>query len=218
MKLVSAAVILAAALTAGCATSGSGAAGGVKGLQFEGCECDTYCPCLFDRDATADQCRVLLAWRASEGSFNGTSLAGVSWAAAVTKTGKNIKSALGHFEGVLYLPKSATDAQRDAIGKLMTAEMGKAFAKMTSQVVPIEIKGENGHYELQVGQVGTLKISPLKNAKGEVTVIENAPSPLALAREHCAKADVNTYNDGGVKWDFSGRNGYYGEFHIGAAK
>lgn len=210
--------VAVAAILAGCASTGSGASGGVKGLQIEGCECNTYCPCVFDQDATADQCRVLLAWRASEGSYNGTSLAGVAWAAAVTKTGKNIKSALGKFEGVLYLPQSATDAQRKAIGDLMNAEMGKAFAKMEAKVVPIEVKGEKGNYELHVGQVGTLKISPLKNARGEVTVIENAPSPLALPREHCAKADVNMYNDGGVKWDFAGRNAYYGEFHMGGAK
>src|SRR5438128_787559 len=196
MKIRFLAVIAAAVVAAGCASSGSGPAGGVKGDQFEGCECDVYCPCVFSKDATADQCRAIVAWPATEGSFEGSSLAGLSWVGVITKSGKNIDKALGKLEGTMYLPQNATDAQRKAIGDLMTKEMGAAFApgKMAVKVVPIEVKGSMGHYEVMVGQGGqivTLKISPLKGSNGQVTAIDNAPSPLALPKEYCAKAEVH---------------------------
>ena len=40
----------------GCASGGSASSGGgstyaIKGVQIEGCECDTYCPCVFQKDA-----------------------------------------------------------------------------------------------------------------------------------------------------------------------
>lgn len=219
MKLGFLTVVVAAAFAAGCASSsGSGMAGGVHGTQVEGCECDTYCPCVFSKDATMDQCRGLMAWKASGGGFEGTDLSGVIWAASLTKSGKNIDKALGKLEGVLYLPQNATEAQRKAIGALMKKEMGAAFAKMDTKVVPIELTGDMGNYDLKIGTLAHLKISPLKGSNGHVTVIENAPSPLALPKEYCAMADVNTYDDGGTKWDFKGRNGYYGPFQMGGAK
>ncbi len=219
MKLHLMAIALAAAFAAGCASSsggGSGMAGGVHGEQFESCECDTYCPCIFSKDTTYGDCRVLMAWRVGEGSFGGTDLKGVAWAAAVTKSGRNVDKALGKFEGVLYLPESATEAQRKAIGDLMKKEMGAAFAKREVKTNSISIKGEPGHYELKIGQVANLKISPLKGANGQVPVIENAPSPLALPKEYCGKADVHTYSDGAAKWDFAGRNAFWGPFAMGA--
>lgn len=220
MKIGFLAVAVAAVFAAGCATSGSGASGGVRGDHVEACECDTYCPCVFSKDATAGECRGIMAWHATEGSFEGTSLAGVTWAASLTKSGKNVEKSLGKLEGVLFLPEKATEAQRKAIGDMMKKDMGAAFAKMDVKVTSIELKGELGHNELTVGKMITVKISPLKGVNGKVPVLENCPSPLTAAtpKIYCGKADVHLYDDGSSKWDFAGHNAYYSMFQMGGEK
>ena len=48
-------------------------------------------------------------------------------------------------------------------------------------------------------------------ADGKVPAIENPPFAI-IPKLYCAKADVHTYDDGATKWDFSGRNAFYGPY------
>lgn len=206
--------VLGCASSSGTAYGGGGQATGylLSGDEFESCECDIYCPCIFSKDASFDQCRALIAWRVTEGSYGKTDLKGVVFAASLTKSGKNIEKTMGKWEGVIFVSDKSSEEQRKAIVEVLKKELGGAFAKIDVKTVPIEIKGSAGHYEVTVGKVATLKISPLKGSNGQVPVIENAPSPLALPKTYCAKADVHTYDDGAAKWDFAGRNAFYGAF------
>ncbi|MBI4564098.1 MAG: DUF1326 domain-containing protein [Planctomycetes bacterium] len=211
-------------LVVGCVFAGMAAAAGwdtqegpaymIKGQQIEGCECDVYCPCIFQKDATADQCRALMAWKITEGKHGNTDLKGVVFAASVTKSGKNIEKAMGKWEGLIFVSDKSSEEQRKAIADILKREFGGAFAKLEVRTAPIEIMGGSEQYELKMGQIATMKISALKGKNGQVTVIENAPSPLALPKYYCARADVHTYNDGASKWDFAGRNAYYGGFEM----
>jgi hypothetical protein len=186
----------------------------VKGDQFEACECEAVCPCIFQKDATMDQCRALVVWKVAEGSYGATDLKGLTFAASVTKSGKNMEKVMGKWEGVIFVPDTATEEQKKGLAGVITAEMGPAFAKVDVRSVAIQAKFGGDHYELSMGKTATMKISAIKNASGKVTVIENAPSPLALPKMHCAKSDVFTYDDGASKWDFSGRNAFYGAFEM----
>jgi hypothetical protein len=181
----------------------------VKGEEFEGCECDIYCPCIWSKDASADQCRGILAFRFNEGTYGKTDMKGVVFAVALTKSGKNLEKTLGKWEGVLYLSDKAGEDQNKAAAAILKKEFGEAFAKLETRKEPIEFKGKPGQYELSIGKIATLKISALKGSNGQVPCIKNAPSPLAFPEIYCAKADVHTYDDGTTKWDFAGRNGFY---------
>ena len=57
-----------------------------------------------------------------------------------------------------------------------------------------------------------LKIAALKGANGKVPKIENAMSPLANPVSYLARSEVNTYHDGPSRWDFAGRNSFFGPF------
>lgn len=187
----------------------------MKGMQIEGCECDVYCPCIFSKDATGLDCRSISGWMIQEGNYGKTDLKGLVFAAALTKSGKNIEKAMGKWEGILYLPEKATEEQRKGIESILKEEVGGAFSKLEVKTADVRIACPTpDHHEVTIGKLGELKITGLKGANGQVPVIENAPSPVALPKTFCAKADVNAYNDGVTKWDFAGRNGFYGMFEM----
>jgi hypothetical protein len=186
----------------------------LKGMSFEGCECESVCPCVFQNDASYNDCRGILAWKVDEGSYGKTDLKGLVFAVALTKSGKNMEQVLGKWEGVVYLSDQSTDEQKKAVTEVLKAELGADFGKLEIKTAPLTVKCEGERHSIEIGQVGTLRIVTIKGASGKVPVIENAPFPGALPRLHCAKAEVNTYDDGTSKWDFAGRNGFYGAFEM----
>ncbi|MEK7468821.1 MAG: DUF1326 domain-containing protein [Planctomycetota bacterium] len=104
MKFRNALPLLASfALLAGCASNGEGTADTsgkpgafhVRGDQVEACECDSVCPCIFEKDVTHEQCQGWLALAIREGSYEGTDLAGVTCAIALLKTEKNLGKSMG---------------------------------------------------------------------------------------------------------------------------
>jgi hypothetical protein len=86
----------------------------IKGMQIEGCECDLYCPCVFQKDATFDQCRGYIGWKISEGKYASTDLKGIEFCVALTKLGKNIEKEMGKWEGILYISDMSTGGARQS--------------------------------------------------------------------------------------------------------
>jgi hypothetical protein len=219
--------VAALALLAGCAgndsgggktgtadTKGKAGAYDIRGTQVEACECNSVCPCLFNEDVSYDQCQGWLGMSVSEGSYEGTDLAGTKFVVALVKTGKNIAKDMGHWEGIVWTDEGATEAQRAGIKAILTKEFGPAFAKIDFRFTKISWMGGDDHFDVKVGTIGEFKITAMKNADGKVTHVDNAPSPLALPVYNCAKSDMNTFADGAVKWDYAGRNGGYGPFEL----
>jgi hypothetical protein len=182
-----------------------------KGEEFEACSCDVYCPCVWEKDATFEQCRSLLVWNVSEGKYGDTDLKGVTFVVALTKSGKNIVKEMGKWEGVIYVDSKATEEQKKAAVAFLSGKWGKAFAKIDVKSEPMEIKIESEKKSLTIGKIAKLEITALKGGNGKVPTIENPPFSL-IPKIWCAKADVHTYDDGTNKWDFSGKNAYYGPF------
>ncbi|MBI2901910.1 MAG: DUF1326 domain-containing protein [Planctomycetes bacterium] len=183
----------------------------LKGEEIEGCSCDTYCPCVWKKDATFEQCRATFVFRVSEGTVGKTDLRGVSFAVVVTKSGKNIVKEMGRWEGVVYVDEKAAKEQKDAVVAFLSSRWGAGFAKLDVRSVPIEFKSAAETKEATLGGVGRLKIRALKGQNGKVPVIENPPFAL-IDKLYCAQAETHTYDDGKDKWDFSGQNAFYGPF------
>jgi hypothetical protein len=147
----------------------------LKGTSFEGCECESVCSCVFRNDASYNDCRGILAWKVDEGSYGKTDLQGLVFAAALTKSGKNMEQALGKWEGVVYLSDKSTDEQRKAVTEVLQAELGADFGKLEIKTAPLTVNCEGERHSIAIGQVGTLRIIAIKGASGKVPVIENAP-------------------------------------------
>jgi hypothetical protein len=189
----------------------------VKFHEFEGCECNAVCPCVFSSDTTFGDCRGIFVYT-FDGSYGTTQLKDVSCALVLTLVGKNMEATMGKWKGVLYLSDQATPAEREAIAGLMHVMMGDAFATLETRLAPIKISRQGDIHDLTVGTVAHLRIHGLKGQNGEPTKILNAPSPLASPVIFCALADVNTYNDGVSSWSFTGRNGFYTDENLSNTK
>jgi hypothetical protein len=218
MKIAASLLALSAVSFVGCATQPSKPADG-KGYalrvhQFEGCECDSICPCVFSKDTSHGDCRGIMVWSIADGHSGAVDLSGVQLAAALTKSGANMEKAMGQWSGIIYVSDKATDAQKTAVVDVMKAEMGPAFGKVEVKSASIEIARHEDHHEVVVGKVGVLKINGIKGADGQVMIIENPPSPIAPPKLWCAKSETNTYDDGTSKWDFKGRNAFYTDMEL----
>ena len=216
MKRLLAALVVVTA--AGCASEGGPQpmAKGywVKGHEFEGCECESVCPCIFSRDTSYGDCRGFMVMQFTEGSCNGTDMAGVTFAAVLTKSGKNMEKEFGKWIGVLYVSEKASEAQKAAVGEIMKGEFGPAFGKLDVKFAPITITRNGDEHVLKLGAVGDLKIKGIKTKDGHVTCVENPPSPLAFPKMFCCLAEVNHFDDGTSKWEFKGRNAFYCDFEM----
>jgi hypothetical protein len=219
MKLVTWLLAASTVAALGCASQPSTSAAGGRNYhlrvhQFEGCECDSVCPCVFSKDTTHGDCRGIMVWSINEGRSGGVDLAGVKVAAALTKSGANMEKAMGKWTGIIYVGDNATEAQKNAVVDVMKAEMGPAFAKVEVKTAPVDIKRQDDCHEVSVGKVGSLRIKGIKGANGKVMILENPPSPIAPPKLWCAISEVNTYDDGMTKWDFKGRNAFYTDMEL----
>lgn len=183
----------------------------LRGEQAEGCECDSVCPCVWAKDVTFQDCRGILAWHVTSGAYGGTDLQGVTFCVALRKTGRNVVKTMGSWEGTIYVSDTASPAQKTAAVGFLSGKWGKAFAKIDVKSAPIAFKAEGEHREVTIGRVASLKIAGIAGSNGKVPAIENPPFSL-IPKMSCAVASVHTYEDDGAKWDFSGRNGFYGPF------
>jgi len=183
----------------------------IRGDQAESCECDSVCPCVWTKDVTFQDCRGILAWHVTEGSYGTTDLKGVTFCVALRKTGKNVVKNMGAWEGTIYVSDNASEAQKNAAVGFLSGKWGKAFAKVDVKSAPISFKSEGERREVTIGKIAVLRIAGIQGSNGKVPVLENPPFAL-IPRMSCATASVHTFDDGELKWNFAGRNGFYGPF------
>ncbi len=185
----------------------------LKVHEFEGCECNSVCPCVFSSDTTFGDCRGITVF-IFDGIYGTTRLTEVPCVLVSTWAGQNMEGNMGKWKGVLYTSDKGTSAEREAITGLLHVMMGDAFANLDQRTAPIEISRWGDIHDLTVGSVAHLRIHGVKGPNGEIAKILNAPSPLAFPDMFCALADVHTYDDGKSSWSFTGRNGFYADFDL----
>lgn len=185
--------------------------------EFEGCQCDSVCPCVFSLDTSHGDCRAIMVFTFN-GTYGNTPLKDVSCVGVITKAGKNMEATKGKWSGTLYLPQDATEDERSAVKALGHKIIGDAFAELREETAPIEIKRDGEKHDLTMGKLARLRIHPIQAANGKTAQIINAPSPLAFPVMNCAIADVNSYDDGKVSWSFTGRNAFFSDFELSSGQ
>jgi len=184
----------------------------MTGDYVEGCECDSVCPCVFAHDVTFNDCRATVAWRIREGRYGSTDLSGINFALALTKSGKNVPKTMGAWEGVIFVSSNASAAQKNAVVDILSSNWGKAFAKVDVRSESVEFRKEGERNDVRIGKIASMKTTPLQGSGGKPPTITNATFSLVPVM-YCATTTENSYDDGaGVKWDFKGRNSFFGTF------
>lgn len=195
----------------------------LTGTYFETCNCETACPCVFLSAPTGGECTVLIGWHIDNGHFGDVSLDGLNVALAVHSPGH---MAQVKWNAAVYLDGKANEAQKDALLKIFSGQVGGHPALLASHVgnilgvksVPIDYQAQGKRRSLRLGDVAEAEIEAIDGQGGaEVTVTNH---PLCIAPGYSAvtaKSKRLTLNDHGLNWNISEKNGFYSPFSYAAS-
>jgi len=142
--------------------------------EFVNCNCAYGCPCQFNALPTHGDCTAIASFEVSEGHFGDVDLAGVkaigilSWPGAIHEGNGSIEA---------IVDASATDAQKDAILKIMTGQETEPMATMFSVFIstmttvhdpvfaPIDLEINVENRTARVSVPGLIEVSgaPIRN-------------------------------------------------------
>lgn len=194
----------------------------VKGQYFESCNCEAACPCVFLSPPTEDDCTALIGWHIDEGDFDGTKLDGLNVALAVHSPGH---MAQVEWQAALYFDDRASEVQSRALAAIFSGQSGGHPARLAGHIgevlgagpASIEFETEGKRTSMKIAGVADVAIVAASGqGDSEITVGNH---PLAVAPGFAAvvsRSEHLTYDDHGLQWDLSEKNGFYSPFEYAA--
>ena len=138
------------AIAAACGALALAGAPGIKGDYVEARTADVYTgPCFSNAEVFITGDSAVMAWKITEGSYQGQDLAGLCVAAAVKGTTTFSKDDAARARSVVIVDKSASPAQRDALLALAKELGGDRLSHVADvQVASIQLTVEDmaGHH------------------------------------------------------------------------
>jgi hypothetical protein len=105
---------------------------------------------------------MVRAWDLTGGVYNGSDLTGLQVAVLQSSPDNLAESDSKSGDAVVYLPQSATQAQRDALlAWLKSSQTDFHPAKLQTRVVPLAFKKSDQGYAFSAGDFVTVKTAPL---------------------------------------------------------
>src|SRR5581483_12221467 len=193
----------------------------LSGDYFENCNCDFVCPCVFAPSGpltappTQGYCDVLLAFHIDTGRFGDVSLDGLSVVAAAHAPGV---MGNGNWSIAIYVDERADAKQQEALGAIFSGSAGGPMAEFApligevlgTKTVPITFRKDGNRRSVEIPNVANMAVEGIPSMiPGEPIWVATghpvAPEKLALA----VGSSGSTFNDYGMRWDNSGKNGHY---------
>jgi len=193
----------------------------ISGNYFENCNCDVVCPCLISTNPpltskpTQGNCDVALAFHIDKGNYDGVKLDGLNVAVAI-----HTPSAMaeGNWTAAAYIDERASDQQTEALGAIFTGAAGGPMAifapfianNLGAKKVPIKYEIDGKRHSVEIPNIMRMAVEPLPTLREgqEIWAATGHPvNPDKLALAVGTKG--NAFNDHGMRWDNSGRNGHY---------
>src|SRR5919197_751864 len=121
----------------------------LEGDYFEGCNCDSICPCIFNGDPDEGYCNLTAAWHIQKGSYDADGNDKINLDAlnvvALFHTPGNMLTG-PKWNAALYIDERATKEQIDSLTTIYSGQAGGFFAVITNLIgkmlgvksVPIE--------------------------------------------------------------------------------
>ena len=194
----------------------------LQGDYFENCNCEVVCPCLFSAAGpmaappTKGFCDIGFAFHIERGTYGGTSLDGLSVVVAAHADGP---MGGGNWSLAVYLDERGTDRQREGLQAIFSGSAGGPMGELAPLVgnvlgaksAPITYAQDGKRRSVQIPNVMQMAVEPVAsmNPDGSEIWVSNA-HPFNMEKLALAKgASGSTYNDFGMRWDNSGKNGAY---------
>ena len=193
----------------------------LQGDYFEGCNCDVICPCIFKGDPDEGNCNLTAAWHIQNGNYDKINVDDLN-VAALFHTPGNMATG-PKWKAALYIDDRATKEQSDSLIKIFSCQAGGFFHIFATNFigevlgiksVPIEF-GINGKRRLlHIKDSMQLEIEGVTGGdeNQESRIVNQAFSAVPGSDLVMARATKYRYDDHGMKWDNSGKNGFYCKF------
>ena len=180
--------------------------------------CELYAGgCVVSSEATLGGRYMFRAWEFTGGAFAGTDLAGLNVAVLQTSSENLAAEKTKADRSVIYLPQSATRAQRDALVAWLKTQMPEIKAgKISTRVAPVKISGNGNGYAVSVGNSITVRTAGLESCEtgacGEALWYEprSGTSLFTVALNRSSRVAEPLLK---LKWDDAGkRSVFLGKF------
>lgn len=192
----------------------------LEGDYFEGCNCDSICPCIFLLDPDEGYCNLTVAWHIEKGHYDSIPLDGLNTVAVFVAPGNMFTGP--KMKVAFYVDKNANQEQIDALSNIFSGQSGGFFAvaaKFIGEMVgiksaPITFGMEGKRRWLRIPEYLTLEIEAMKgNDPNKDSLIVNPSFSIVPGHDHViARSTKYSYNDHGFQWDTTGKNGFYSRF------
>ena len=192
----------------------------ISGEYFENCNCDVVCPCLFSpkpqlsSTPTQGACEVAFGFHINAGRFGDLSLDGLNVGLIARSPGPMGE---GNWSVALYLDQTASEQQREALQAIFTGAAGGVMSHLAPlfgtvlgvKAVPITWRLEGKSRSLEILAIAHISVHAAAGLGGAEIWAQNA-HPFAPAGVSMAVGDEgSTWEDYGMRWDNSGKNGHY---------
>jgi hypothetical protein len=192
----------------------------LTGDYFENCNCDFICPCLFSSGPqmmaapTQGACEVALAFHIDRGRFGDVPIDGLN---AVVAIRTPAAMAEGNWSAAIYLDDRANDRQREALQTIFSGAAGGpvgAIAPLITNVLgvrsaAITFRKDGLRRSVEIPGVMQMAISAIPSGVPGQEIWASNASPFAPAISLAVGEVSSTWQDYGMRWDNSGRNGHY---------
>jgi hypothetical protein len=191
----------------------------LKGDYIEACNCDFGCPCNFSGFPSKGYCEATVAFKIDKGSHGTTKLDGLS-VFEVVKWPKAIHD--GDGVAAVYIDDKATEEQRNALLRILTAEDGGLPFEILATTIS-EVKGpffvsiafdSNGTKTKASVDGNEVELTPHTNpVTGEENEVHTVLPTGFLWRDGLAAvAKKNVATAEGVEFDWTGQNAYFAKY------
>jgi hypothetical protein len=193
----------------------------LSGDYFENCSCSIACPCFFAAGAplstrpTEGFCNVPLIFHIESGRYGQIALDGLNVFVVLHAPGV---MADGGWAVATYIDQRADDEQTEALAAIFSGAAGgpmAAFSPLISQnlgvsKVPITFRIEGKRRSAEIPGILHMSVDPLQTLHPSGEMCANLGHPVSPDRMVLALgAPGNTFNDRGMHWDNSGKQGLY---------
>ena len=193
----------------------------LAGDYFENCNCDVVCPCLFSSNMpltskpTAGACEVPFAFHVNRGSYGTTSLDNLNVVLVARTPGAMSE---GNWSVALYLDERADEHQREALQAIFTGAAGGPLGDLAPLIstvlgvksVPITFTKAGQRRSASIPNVMHVAVHAAPCVVPDAEIWATNAHPFAVNGVAMAVGDPDsTWEDYGLRWDNSGKNGHY---------
>lgn len=190
----------------------------VRGTYFEACNCDLACPCVFLSTPTDGECTVVIAWHIEDGQHDGVELDGLNVALAAHSPGHMLEVP---WKAALYIDAGAKPEQQQALTQIFSGQAGGHPARLGEHIgkvlgvtnAEIQYQADGKRRSLKIENVADVLISATPGQGEADIVVEN--HPLCVSPGYpavVAKSEKLHYQDHGIHWEITDKNGFYSPF------